>query len=212
MFEETVSLSPLFFLGSSLTIPYLPKSKKTFYSDEYALPSTSELSASDEFAKLFMTYNEEGIYLFAEVKTEVKKVLFPQFRQGDCLEFFFDTRDLKTRRGVSNFCHHFVFFPEEVNGFFGQEITRFRGGSSRPLCHPKDLKVESEVKPNLYRMTIHIPKFCLHGFDPSSFDRLGFTYRINRTGDYFQDFAIDSEEFEIETHPDLWASCKLEKA
>lgn len=211
MFEEQLGLSPLFFLNSSITIPYLPPTKKTFFSDEFALPSTAELSASDEFAKVFMAYNDLGIHLFAEVKAEVKKVLFPQFRQGDCLEFFFDTRDIKTRRGVSNFCHHFVFFPEEVNGFLGQEITRFRGDSSRPLCHPKDIQVEADVKPNVYRLTITIPKFCLYGFDPASFDRLGFTYRINRTGENPQNFAIDSSEFEIETHPDLWASCKLQK-
>lgn len=211
MFEEAEGLSPLFFLQLAITVRYLPPSKKTFFSEEFLLPSTTELSAEEEFAKVFMAYNEEGVYLFAEVKTEVKKTQFPQFRLGDSLEFFFDTRDIKTRKGVSNFCHHFVFFPEEVNGFLGQEITRFRGGISRPLCHPKDLKVTSEVKPNTYRMTITIPKFCLYGFDPSAFDRLGFTYRINRTSALPQNFSLSSDEFEIETSPDLWASCKLQK-
>ncbi len=209
MFEETAPLSSLFFFQISHAAHYLPLEKKTFFSKPYLLPSTCHLSGEEEFAKVFFAWNEEGIYLHLEVEEEVKKTSFPNFRSGDSIELFLDTRDLKSRRGVSPFCHHFVFFAEEVNGYLGQEITRFRSAEGHPLCHPKDLGVLVESKPKYYRMTISIPKFCLHGFDPNGFYLIGFTYRINRAEGSAQNFAASSEEYSLEQHPDLWASLHL---
>lgn len=211
MFGEIEPLSSLFFFQSFYDAKYLPLTKKTFFSKEFQLPSTSELLEEEEFAKVFFAWNEEKILLHFEVDEEMKKTVFPNFRSGDSIELFFDTRDLKSRKAVSQFCHHFVFFPEEINGFLGQEITRFRSEGSHELCQPKDLKVEADVQPDHYRMTITIPKYCLHGFEPTSFDRLGFTYRINRSDGLPQHFTVSSDEFAIEHHPDLWSSIKLQR-
>lgn len=60
-------------------------------------------------------------------------------------------------------------------------------------------------------MKIFIPSQCLYGYDPKQFDRLGFTYRINRAGGQPQHFSVISQEYQIDQQPSLWGSIKLVK-
>ena len=78
------------------------------------------------------------------------------------------------------------------------------------LCHPEDLHVEPNVEEDGYSLSIEIPSHCLHGYDPLSFSRIGFTYRINRTGGLPQHFAVSSEEYTIEQHPSTWGTLNLQ--
>lgn len=211
MFEDVFALAPLSFFSVSYEAKMLPASRKTFFTKEFLLPSTAEYLDEEEFAQIFFAWNEENVFLHAEVNEAPSKSSFPNYRSGDSLEFFFDTRDLKSRLTFTQFCHHFVFFPEEMEGGYGQEITRFRSEAVHPLCNPKDLKVDVDIQRSSYRISIAIPHFCLHGFDPRSFDRLGFTYRVNRANGMPQSFAVSCEEYKIELHPQLWASFKLVK-
>ncbi len=212
MFEELAPLSPLFFFQVAYKAKYLPLSKKTFFSNNYLLPRTSEFSSEEEFAKVFFAWHEEGIHIHAEIAEEMENASFSNYRSGDALEVFIDTRDLKSRKALSPFCHHFVIFGEKVNGFFGHEITRFRAEGGHPLCHPRDISVEADIKPKKSRLTIYLPHYSLYGFDPLSFQRLGFSYRVNRTQKSPQSFSVNSEEFNLSEHPNLWASLRMEKA
>jgi hypothetical protein len=49
----------------------------------------------------------------------------------------------------------------------------------------------------------------LYGYDPKQFDRVGFTYRINRHGGNPQHFAVVSKDYQIDQQPSLWGSIKL---
>jgi hypothetical protein len=104
-----------------------------------------------------------------------------------------------------------VFFPLEVQNFHGREITRFRNEDTHRLCHPEDLQVTPDLDDTSYRLSIEIPALCLHGYDPLSFSRIGFTYRINRFEGRPQHFAVSSEEYTIEQHPATWGTLKLLK-
>lgn len=200
IFEELPALTPVQFFALSWDCPYskgpLPLSK------EYCIPSTSELLAEEEFAAVYMGWNEQKIALIVKVKDRTA---------SDQVELFFDTRDLKTRAHVSKFCHHFVFSPDEKDGFYGKEITRFRNEDIHPLCDPSELFVDVESDDRAYMLKIEIPSVCLHGYDPQQFQRLGFTYRIQRENKPAQHFAVSSEEFSIEDRPSLWGTIKLVK-
>lgn len=210
LFEDLPSFSPVQFFGVSADCFYVEESplkpEKSFL-----LPSTEELLSEEPFADLYAGWNEEKLLFYLVAHTPFQNAQEGDFRKGDSLELFFDTRDLKTKGFISKFCHHFVFFPVEVQNFYGREVTRFRGDDLHRLCHPEDLQVTSQLFEDSYHLSIEIPAACLHGYDPSVFSRLGFTYRINRAGGAPQYFAVSSDEYTIESHPSTWGTLKLQK-
>ncbi|MBF8263086.1 MAG: hypothetical protein HW387_751 [Parachlamydiales bacterium] len=198
IFEEIPALSPVQFFALLWDCPYLKGEWRA--TAERRIPSTAELLGEDEFADLYMAWNEQKIIVEVQVRHR---------SAGDSVELFFDTRDLKTKAHVSKFCHHFIFSPDEKEGFFGRELTRFRGEDIHRLADPKELITLPESDDHSYALRIEIPAVCLHGYDPIQFQRLGFTYRINRANLPSQHFAVTSEEFAIEQQPSLWATLKL---
>jgi len=208
-FEDLPALSPVQFFGLSCDCLY---SKHPLRPDKtHLLPSTSDMLGEDTFADVYTSWNVDKLSFFISSSVPFQSAGDGDFRKGDSIELFIDTRDLKTKGVVSRFCHHFVFFPVQVQNFYGREMTRFRGEDIHRLCHPEDLQATPDLDDDSYRLLIEIPSACLHGFDPLSFPRIGFTYRINRTGAPPQHFAVSSEEYEIEQHPATWGTLKLVK-
>jgi hypothetical protein len=208
-FEDLPSLSPVQFFGVSCDCFYFKRSFKP--EKTFLLPSTGDLLGEDSFADVYIGWNMEKIALIISVHIPFQNVDEVDFRGGDSVEIFIDTRDLKTKGSVSRFCHHFVFFPTQVQNFYGREVTRFRGEDIHRLCHPEDLQVVPQIGKDSYRLAIEIPASSLHGYDPLSSPRLGFTYRINRSKGAPQHFAVSSEEYVIEQHPATWGTLKLSK-
>ncbi len=213
MFErEDFSLSPINFFQISADCLKL-KGKVTSLAkakgNEYALPETSSLTNEENFASVFMGWNEEGIEVQVVVEKPVEHCHYPEITKGDSVEFFFDTRDVKTSGFNTRFCHHFYFLPEAVEGHMKGEITKFRTEDSHELCDSDDLTLRVNKSSKGYSLHIFIPKQCLHGYDPDQFQRLGFTYRINRSNDEPQHFSVVSSEYQIEQQPSLWSSLKL---
>lgn len=176
---------------------------------KYLLPNTSTLCVEEQFADIYIGWNEEGIEILANIKAPVTQVAWPR---GDSVELFFDTRDVKTSGYNTRFCHHFFFLPESVDGQIAGEITRFRTEDTHDLCDPNDLQVKLSSKNGSYQLNIFVPSQCLHGYDPEQFDRMGFTYRINRATGPSQHFSVVTEEFQLEQQPSLWSSLRLVKS
>lgn len=209
LFEDLPGFSPVQFFGITADCFYFKKGFKP--EKRFLLPSTVDLLSEENFADVHVGWSMEKLVFHFSVKVPFQKVGEGDFRRGDSIEIWIDTRDLKTKSAVSRFCHHFVFFPVESQNFFGREITRFRNEDMHRLCHPEDLQVTAVLKSQSYTLTIEIPAHCLHGYDPLSFSRLGFTYRINRTGAPPQHFAVSSDEYVIEQHPATWGTLRLVK-
>ncbi|HSW86880.1 MAG TPA: sugar-binding protein [Rhabdochlamydiaceae bacterium] len=202
-------LLPIDFFNLSADAVYsksIPVSKisKSFY-----LPDTSDLLSEEKFADAAMAWNREGVLIRVNVNVPFEECFFPNYDKGDSVELFFDTRDLKTAGFATRFCHHFVFLPQEVQGIKCKEVTHFRSEDSHLLCNPDELECTTHFERSGYQMRISIPSHCLHGYDPSSFDRLGFTYQINRSGGAPQHFAISSHYYNVEQNPSRWCSLKL---
>ena len=156
-----------------------------------------------------MAYSEKGLHFIFDVKTSFKKSFYPEIRRGDSIEVFIDTRALKTQGYLTKFCHHFVFFPENIQGFKAKEITRFKADDMHKLCSSSDLLVDAIIKPKIYILDIFIPEFCLTGYNPSQIHYLAFSYRINRSQMIAQNFCSSSDEHKIEKSPHLWTKMNL---
>jgi hypothetical protein len=79
------------------------------------------------------------------------------------------------------------------------------------LASPNDFDVNVEIGKDSYFADIFIPSKCLYGFDPARFDKLGFTYRINRRGKDPLHFSMSSLELSVERNPYFWATVNLIK-
>jgi hypothetical protein len=209
--QEPLSLNPLHFFAISCDCRYLPIKERFPSLSSYSLPTTQPLTGEEAFAKIAMGWNEEGLAWQIEVNEPVSQCTYPKVDAGDSVELFIDTRDIKTSGFNTRFCHYFFFLPEAMEGISAGEKTHFRTEDSHPLCDSKDLVLETAVKRKFYTMKIFIPSHCLHGYDPKQFDRLGFTYRINRQGGEPQHFSVLSKEYQIDQQPSLWGSLKLVK-
>lgn len=212
MFEnEPFSLNPVQFFALSCDSHYLSKKDQVPSLTSYALPSTHRLTHEESFAKIAMGWHEEGIAVHLQVNQPATESIYPQVEDGDSIELFFDTRDLKSAGFNTRFCHHFFFLPLAVEGITKGEKTHFRTEDSHPLCDPQALYCQTQLRKNDYSMKIFIPTQCLYGYDPRQFDRLGFTYRINRHEGEPQHFAVVSKDYQIDQQPSLWGSIKLVK-
>lgn len=186
-------------------------SKKNFLDKKYLLSSFSKYLEEENFVKFYAAFDDSGLYFHVIVESSFTKVNPLEYSKGDCIEIFVDTKDLKTKGYLTKYCHHFVFFPNEMQNIYGKEITRFRADDMHKLAISSDLKVESGILKDSYNMNIFIPQNCLHGYDPKNFDRLGFNYRINRFNKLAAHFSVSSKEYVIERNPYLWATLLMEQ-
>lgn len=200
LFENLQPLLPVDFFEMGLDITLNKK---------LDLPDTSDLLGEASFGDLTLLLKQDGIHIQATVKKPFEECFYPDYEKGDCLELFFDTRDLKTAGFMTRFCHHFLILPVEVQGITSREVTQFRTEDTHPLCDPADLEVQPDFSSSRYQLNIFIPAHCLHGYDPLSFKRLGFTYRLNRFQGEPQHFSVSSRNFNIVQHPSLWASLQI---
>lgn len=215
--EELSPLTPINFFQISAECAYLPPVKDKKFptltkalAPKYLLPDTSSLCGEEPFAVVSLAWNEDGLEAFVRVDRPYKRAYYPEIDRGDSIEFFIDTRDVKTSGFNTRFCHHFFFLAEGVEGHFAGEITRFRTEDAHPLCDANELKLKSLVQSSAYSLNIFIPRHCLNGYDPDQFKRLGFAYRINQAEGFPQHFTVITEDFPIEQQPALWGSLKLE--
>ncbi len=187
MIEDIVPLIPVHFF--SIKLPCYA-TKRRHLEKEHQLPHLTELCKQKPLAHLMMGWHKEGIALR----------ICPQ-KPIESLEFFFDTRDRKTMGYPTRFCHHFVIDVERLEG---SEVTRFRTDDAHELCEGSliDCRLDEDI------VVLWFPKQVLFGYEPAQFNRLGFTYRINR-GE--QNFSVIDADFAIEKHPSLWSTLTLEK-
>jgi hypothetical protein len=219
--EEFPPITPVNFFQLAANCHRLPKQGKAAGSRsdsfllngsnyrEYLLPDTSSLNCEHSFAEIAIGWSNEGIEVYAYVEKSFERAVFPEIQEGDSLEIMIDTRDVKTSGFNTRFCHHFFCLPEAVEGHQAGELTRFRGEDVHDLCDPQDLKVKSVLKKDTYQLQIFIPSQCLHGYDAEQFNRIGFTYRLNRPHEDAQHFSVATVDYQVEQQPSLWSTLKL---
>lgn len=155
------------------------------------LPVTGHLLAEQTFADVSLAYFENGL--------EVEVALKRPFKDDDAVHLFVDTRDLKTSKTITRFCHHYKCTKEG-----GTELTRFRGDDTHSLLDHFSIECEDKIM----RITLD----QLTGFDPSRLNRMGFTYQIVREDGAPQHFTLTKDTHNLSQNPHLWTSITLELA
>ena len=211
MFEDVPSLSVLPFFSIAASLYRLPKGKKTFFTKDYLLPSSAAYTGEKENTSIYAAWTDDKLLFHFEIKGSFEKA-DSEFRKGDSIELFIDTRDIKSRRFMTSFCHHFVIFPEKVDGFFIKEVTRFRTDDVHALASSKDIAVTAGRSKSSCIIDAEFPHDVLHGYNPQEFNRLGFTYKINYQDKETQNFAFSSLEYLPENNPQMWGTLHLSES
>ena len=165
--------------------------------EKHILPNLSQLNESDYYSPVYIGWSEDGL----RIEVDYPNQEFSQ--EEDRIELFIDTRDNKQGNYPTKFCHHFLIYPEQVEGLFGKELTKFRGEDTHDLANPKLFQVSIREKRKQKTVEIFIPKEALSGYDPEQFNRIGFTYRVHARDEESQLFST-SPQFSIEQNPCLF--------
>lgn len=200
MLKDMPPISPVHFFTVELPL----KKRKTMQT----LPDLCDITGEVCFAEAQMRFDETGIELVFSVNAKVKDVHYPAVERGDGIELFIDTRNVKTSKTFTTFCHHFVFLPEPIDEMQGIEKTKFRGNESRPLADPEMLHPTVTQSNAGYEMTIHLTKEVLYGYRLDKKTKIGFAYRIHRAGGQPQHFGMPDAG--IEKDPSLWPTLLLQ--
>ena len=177
---------------------------------KHLLPPMAEVFGEETFAKVFMGWQQAGLFFQVEVaQLDAISVQYPDIKHGDSIELFIDTKAITSAKTTHRFCHHFYFLPELFEGRMKGECTRFRTEDSHPLCADEQLECTTRITKKGYTNSIVIPKECLVRYDPQAGSKIGFTYRVNRPQSASQHFAMSYDHARIDTMPGLWAKVRL---
>ena len=207
--EDIVGVAPVdFFFSKEIDCHQIIDQKQ--FLKKCLLPPLSEVFGQETFARVFMGWKIEGLVFEIQVtQRDALVVSYPDISQGDSIELFIDTRAIASAKTTHRFCHHFYFLPEHFEGRQCGECTRFRTEDAHPLCSEELLECTILKNSKGYAAQIMIPKDALVGYDPQKGSKIGFTYRINRSGAPSQHFAMSYEHARIDTMPGLWAQMRL---
>jgi len=208
--REAEEPSYLNLYGEELDLPF-------FFRYEYPLHFFKELPLDDAHKLPVPHFSEEKprheVRLGWSYDGIACRVFYPKktFKpgvDGDAIELFFDTRDQQDAPYPTRFCHHFLLFPEPIQGIAGREVTRFRGDETHPHADPNLFEVSTKSAFTGTYVDIFIPKDAFFGFDPNQFNRIGFSYRISQEG-ALPESLVSSKE--LASLPSLWSTLVLVK-
>lgn len=143
----------------------------------YQYPDLQPLLSTYEKPTFALSFDDDsGFKVFVEADAQEKTApSFDKWRNGDSLELFIDTRIALQARTKHRFFHHFVLFPEMINGISSR---LFRLDGIEDNC----VEVQSTYSKGKIAYDVTIPWAILDGFELENRATFGFGFRLNRTG------------------------------
>jgi len=184
------------------------------WSDDYLLPDLGGLDGQVSFGKVWLAWNEAGLFLACRV--EGRKSAFQcepgQFWKGDNLRLMTDMRDTRDIKRASRYCQQF-FFVRAGGGKDGLQPVAGaapvnRATEDAPLPRRGMIQVAGGRKGGVYTLEAHIPAEALAGFDPAEHQRIGLTYMLEDR-DLGQQYLTVGDDLNWHIDPSTWASAVL---
>ena len=184
------------------------------WTPDTALPDLGEMENRQSFARVHLSWDEDGLYVGLHVEGKTNVVSHRQHpHNAEALFLWIDTRDVRDAHRASRFCHQFVAMPrgggpQRKGGAAWQQPIR-RAREATPICQPQQLKVASKCRKDGYSLELAIPRSVLNGFDPDQNKRLGFAYLVTDHEHGHQTWSVPGR-FPYNVDPSTWAAVKLD--
>ncbi len=178
------------------------------WEDSQLMPPLSELAGDDEFARLYMAWNDRGLHLAVDVPKHERVVVNRQHPgAGDSLELFIDTRGARTSHRATQFCYHLIILPTRPGAGRGEPMiwhSRMRRALQRaPEPDFEAIRVASALRDDGYAIELAFPPESLHGYEPASGLRIGMAVIVNDIQRGRQYWGT-SRDFPYERDPSAW--------
>jgi len=196
---EPLPASPFFTLEH--TLAYEIKKPKRWFASPYLLPDINNLTLSDS-APLVSVVELKNALVFALLFEEPFETgEFPKFRNADCVEIFINTRPDIEINAIHQYCHHFVFLPEDR-----AEVTKFRTDETHEMASIDLLHLNRFEEMGI---ECTIDKNALYGLRIDSAE-LAFAIRIHQGGMAKMAYPHSNSSVNFDRYPKLWATFKRE--
>ena len=177
------------------------------------IPDLMALEGQEPFARVHMAWNDEGLYFGVQVDGKTHYKVDPRnVTQGDCLELWIDTRDVKDAHRGNRYCHRFYFLPggrgRDGKDPIGRHSTVERAREQAPPCPEESIQVAMRRLRRGYQMEIALPAAGLNGFQPREFSRLGFNYLLHDVDRGVQSWSIGGDSGLVHD-PSAWGTVEL---
>ncbi len=181
------------------------------FDDSLLLPDLGRLEGRKAFGKVWLTWNETG--LFVACRVEGRKSAFQcdpkRYWTGDNLRLMTDMRDTRDIKRASRYCQQFWFLPSGGGRDGRQSVAGaapvHRATENAPLPEPGEILIAGAHRGSVYTMAAHIPAHVLAGFDPGEHRRIGFTYMLEDR-DLGQQYLTVGDELNWFIDPSTWAT------
>jgi hypothetical protein len=175
------------------------------------LPELMGVEGQRSFASLYLSWDEETLYLGLEVKGKSRYKIDPKnYWQGDCLELWIDTRDVKDSHRANRYCHHFYVLPggrgRDGLSPIARQVSIDRAREQAPPCPEESIQVALKRLKRGYQLELGLPASGLNGYQPREFNRLGFNYALRDAELGLQSWAASRE---LSADPSTWGTLEL---
>lgn len=182
------------------------------WNERSLLPDLMSVEGLHTFANVYMSWDDSGLYFGVDVKNKTQYKLDPRKpTEGDCLELFIDTRDVKEHR-ANRYCHRFYFLPggigKTIKKPIGRQTAVEEAREQAPPCPEDAIEARLRVLKKSYQMEIKIPASGLNGFSPREFNRLGFTYLLHDAQRGTQSWSSRAD-MGVDRDPSTWGTVEL---
>ena len=185
--------------------------------EEFALPDLGALEGVSPFASVRLAWNARGLGVTVVVQGKQQPVAYrpgvPELSDGVAL--WIDTRPTQNVHRATRYCHQFWLQargggPKQAEPLAAAvPIARARENPPERSTAGEVL-VAGEVVKGGYWLDAWLPAEMLHGFDPDSNPRLGFSYLVQDQELGEQGLTVGAE-FPVSYDPSLWSTLELKR-
>jgi hypothetical protein len=174
------------------------------------------LEGNPPWADVRAAWNPAGLAVSVEATGASGPPAFDDRPEGAYgLQLWIDTRDTRNIARATRFCQRFTarLLPagSGARSALGVEIAQrpiARALADPPPIRPEKIAARAGRLRDGWRIEIFLPAEVLHGFDPETNRRLGFTYQVSDP-DRSDQFLGVGREFPIGENPSLWSTLEL---
>jgi hypothetical protein len=179
------------------------------------LPAPSGLDGKEPWWTLAVGWGAKGLALALDVDDPRGPAPFdpdtPHLSDG--LQVWIDTRDTRDVHRATRYCHRFIVraVPDRAGKNVTPRIEQVkihRAVADAPIAPAGLVAGRAGKRKGGWWLDLHFPAEALHGYDPETNPRLGFTYCLmsESKGDQFLTVGRD---FPVGEDPSLWCSLQL---
>ena len=183
------------------------------------LPDLAALHFQPSFASAYAGWTLDGLALGFAVGHHPERQDPAHPLRSDGVEIWIDTRDSRTARKLTRFCHHFRILPRGLGRrpFFEQVRAGADGGTDDEGPDAQQLRVAVKTPgprqrgAEGYALEVFLSRELLTGYAPMEATSIGLGYRVRSSRAGVQDLTF-GERFPLWRNPSLWMSARLEGA